>query len=420
MSRRCGWVVLSVCALLLLVAVAGASEPSAGVAGESVPDLRTRFEGSDWPTFLGPTGDSKSTERGILTSWPDEGLPLVWSRSLGVSYGICSISRGRLFQFDRYGQVARLTCLNAETGEELWRFESPTQYEDMYGYNNGPRCCPVVDGERVYTYGVDGMLHCLRVVDGSLLWKVDTMRSSTLSRTFGVGSTPIVEGDLLIVQVGGSVPGRGQLMTGTLEPNGTAIVAFDKRTGEVRYRLGDDLASYASPVATTIAGRRWCFLFAREGLLAFEPSQGTIGFQFPWRARTLESVNASNPVVVGELVFLSECYGPGSALLKVRDEGYGLGWRDDERRRAKAMQTHWNTPIHHEGFLYGSSGRHTGDAELRCIELATGEIRWSQPGLSRSSLLYVDGHFVCLTGVWRSAAGASHARAIRIASRSTR
>lgn len=363
-----------------------------------VPDLRTRTDGSDWSVFLGPTHDSKSAERGIRTTWPTTGPPLIWTRRLGVGYGICSISRGRLFQFDRYGDRARLTCLRSETGDELWRFEYPTAYEDLYGYNNGPRCCPVIDDDRVYIYGVAGMLHCLRVVDGQLLWKVDTMQEfDVVQNFFGVGSTPLVEGDLLLVQVGGTIPGRGDLMAGTLQPNGTAVVAFDKHTGEVRYRTGDDLASYSSPAMATIGGQRCGLVWARGGLLAFDAATGKQRFHFPWRARTIESVNASNPVVVGERVFLSECYGPGSVLLQVDDAGYDVVWQDDERQRARAMQTHWNTAVHHDGYLYGSSGRHSGDAELRCIELATGEVRWSEPGLSRSSLLYVDGHFVCLT-----------------------
>jgi outer membrane protein assembly factor BamB len=59
------------------------------------------------------------------------------------------------------------------------------------------------------------------------------------------------------------------------------------------------------------------------------------------------------------------------------------------------MQTHWNTAIHLDGHLYASSGRHEANAELRCVKLATGEVMWSEPNLTRSSLLYVDGHFVC-------------------------
>src|SRR5262249_29642813 len=57
------------------------------------------------------------------------------------------------------------------------------------------------------------------------------------------------------------------------------------------------------------------------------------------------------------------------------------------------------TPIVHAGYLYGSSGRHTRPAELRCIELATGKEMWSRQGLGRCSLLMVDGHFICQSEV---------------------
>ena len=101
-------------------------------------------------------------------------------------------------------------------------------------------------------------------------------------------------------------------------------------------------------------------------------------------------------MVVGDEVFISEAYGPGSSLLRVRPGGYEVVWRDPPGRD-KAMQCHWNTPIYHEGYLYGSSGRYSGNAELRCIEWKTGKVMWSQPGLGLASLLYVDGHFVCLS-----------------------
>ena len=111
----------------------------------------------------------------------------------------------------------------------------------------------------------------------------------------------------------------------------------------------------------------------------------------------LESVNASTPVVVGDEVFVSETYGVGSSLLKVRPGAYDVVWRDQPRVRDKAMLLHWNTPIYHEGHLYGSSGRHLSNAELRCIDWKTGAVKWSQPALGRSSLLYVDGHLICLS-----------------------
>jgi outer membrane protein assembly factor BamB len=364
------------------------------------PTIGTRTPGVDWPVFLGPSGNSKSSESGILKEWPATGPKLVWQRPLGEGYGAPTISRGRLFQFDRFGDKARLYCLNAETGQPLWQHEVTTEYEDMYGYNNGPRCSPVVDGDRVYAYGVDGMLLCCRVTDGEPLWQVDTAKQyGVIQNFFGVGSTPVVEGNLLIAMVGGSPPESQNVAPGDLRrvaPSGTAIVAFDKRTGEEKYRLGDDLASYASLKLATIDNRRWCFAFCREGLLGFEPASGKLDFHYPWRAPNLESVNASMPVVAGNQVFISETYGPGSTLLAVSPGKSNVVWQDSERRRARAMQTHWNTPIYLDGFLYASSGRHSENAELRCIEWQTGKIRWSVPGMSRCSLTYIDGHFLCL------------------------
>lgn len=365
------------------------------------PDLGTRSAGEDWPAFLGPRGDSTSIEQGIITQWNEKPHRIVWQRPLGVGYGMPTISRGRLFQFGRYDGQARVTCHNSETGEELWQFEYPTGYEDFYGYNNGPRCCPIVDEGLVYAFGAEGLLHALRAEDGKPVWKVDTAQQfGVIQNFFGVGSTPLIYKDLLIVQIGGSPPESREAPPGQLnmvQSNGTCVVAFDKRTGQVKYKVGDDLASYAGPVVARIDGRDWCFVLARGGLLGFDPATGKQEFHYPWRDEGLESVNASNPVVIGDLVFISECYGPGSSLLKVRPGGYDVVWTDAERRRDKAMQTHWNTCIHRDGYLYGSSGRHTANAELRCIDVKTGEIKWKQPELTRSSLLFVEGHFICLT-----------------------
>jgi outer membrane protein assembly factor BamB len=386
-------------ALCLVAVGCGGSQAQDNKSAKGVPagDLRTLRTGSDWPCFLGPAGDSTSSEKGILSPWPQKGPRLVWQKKLGQGYAAPVISQGRLFLFDRQRNNATLHCWKSETGEPIWKFEYPTFYRDHFGYNGGPRCCPVVDGDRVYLHGVEGLLHCLRVSDGKLLWKVDTKEQfGFIQNFFGVGSTPVVEDDLLIVQVGGSPKGSDQVDFADLKGNGSGVVAFDKLTGKVRYQISDELASYASPVLATINGRRWCFVLARGGLIAFEPKSGKVDFHFPWRAEAFESANASNPVVVGDRVFLSECYGPGGVLLQVRPGGYKVLWSDRDKRRGKSMQCHWMTPIHHDGYLYGSSGRHLEHAELRCIELATGKEMWTQENLTRCSLLMVDGHFVCL------------------------
>jgi outer membrane protein assembly factor BamB len=376
--------------LLFLFAAALATQDAA------IPDLGTRKAGVDWPCFLGANHDSKSPETGLAAPWPAAGPRLVWQRPLGISYGICSVYRGRVYQFDRAGGKAVLYCLKSETGEELWKFEYPSEYDDLYGYDPGPRCCPVLDGDRVYILGVEGLLHCLKAVDGKEIWKRNTTQEfGVVQNFFGVGSTPVVEGELLIVQVGGSPAGSPGIQSGEVKGNGSGIVAFDKRTGELKYKISDELASYSSPALATIGDRRWGFVFCRGGLVGFEPATGKIDFQYPWRAKILESVNASNPVVVGDLVMISECYNVGSSVLKVKPGGYDVVWLDG-RKRDQSLATHWNTPIHLDGYVYGSSGRHTQEAELRCVELATGKVTWSAPRLTRSSLLYVDGHFICL------------------------
>jgi hypothetical protein len=150
-------------------------------------------------------------------------------------------------------------------------------------------------------------------------------------------------------------------------------------------------------VLAKVAGRDVVFMFARGGLMAIDPIKGETITEFPYRARKLESVNASTPVVVGNEIFISETYELGSALVRFTGSAFEEVWSDRNRRRNQAMALHWNTPIEHEGYLYGSSGYHAPEAELRCVEWKTGKVMWSEPNMGRSSLLLVDGAIICLS-----------------------
>lgn len=345
----------------------------------------TRRTGEDWPEFLGSRGTGISGETGLLEKWPKGGPPLLWKKKIGEGYAAPSIRGNRLVLFHRPltkrgfpGPEEVVECFRADTGDAVWRFGYPTQFEDPYGYNGGPRCTPLLTDDLCYTYGADGMLTCLDLAKGEKVWQRNTPLEFRIPRPFfGVGSSPILEGNLLIVMVGGH-PKSG-------------MVAFDAKTGETawesvgpadfpaapiriqRDRPPEKLASYASPLAATIHGRRQLLCFMRPGLAALDPLTGEVDFSYWFRSTIHDSVNAARPIVIGDQVFLSAAYETGAALLKVHEDGKGVDtvWSDID-----AMQNHWTTSIHHNGYVYGFSGRHQPGSTFRCIELATGKLQW--------------------------------------------
>lgn len=365
-------------------------------AGDRLIPTRT---GSDWPTFLGLKADGSSPERGILTDWPKAGLKKIWEATLGQGYAPPVIAAGRLFHFDRFGDRARLTCRNAETGELVWKAEYDTDYEDQYGYDPGPRACPVVDGERVFAHGVEGRVTAYQVANGKEIWSVDTKKNYHFHKNFfGVGSAPVVHGDLLIVAVGGSPKGPRPFDLRDAKGDGSGIVAFDKVTGAQKYRFSDELASYSSPIITTFNTKPTGLYFARGGLVGFDPDTGKERFTYKWRAKMLESVNAANPVVVGDTIIISECYEKGSVCLRVKaDWSIEEVWSDkNQETKDKTLLSHWSTPIVDGKFGFGCSGRHTPEGDLRCFELATGKVAWVEARTRRCTLARIDGHALAL------------------------
>ncbi len=398
---------LSVLPWLLLIGFCGCNNTSSLTASTLVapvaaePQDRSSF-GEDWPAFLGPRGDGTSSEVGIDPQIWKPHPPLRWSVKLGTSYGSPAIVGNRLLQFDRFGNDERLTCYDASTGQEIWQWNSPVQYSDSYGYNNGPRCSPIVDGDYVFTYGVAGQLSCVHLTTGQPVWSKDLASEYTVIQNFfGVASNPYVYKDLLLVMVGGSPKEALEIPRSRLDlvqPNGTAIVAFDKRTGEERYRLGNDLASYSSVTVRQIEGRLVGLAFLRGGLIAFDPDRGQQLFQYPWRADKFESVNAAVPITTDNNILLSECYEIGSVLLEVRDNQPVVLRQDQGSLRDLSFRAHWATPVLIDGYLYGCSGRNTPDCDFRCVRFYDGEVQWTKkprPG-ERSSVLFADDHLIIL------------------------
>lgn len=364
-----------------------AKSDAASAAAEDRPDENQSDEnrpGEDWPEFLGPRRDGTSSETGLLEKWPADGPRALWKKKIGEGYSAPSVRGDRLVLFHRPGDASGsgdeevVECFEAATGKPIWRYAYPSHYVDPYGYNGGPRCTPLLTDDRCFIFGAEGMLTCLDLETGKRVWQHDTAEEFQVPQAFfGVGATPILEQNLLIVMVGGH-PKSG-------------VVAFDAGSGEKAWesvgpgswpappiRIERDrppvkLASYASPLAVTIHGKRHLLCFMRPGLVSLDPQTGDENFSFWFRSELHDSVNAARPVVVGDLVFLSAAYQTGAVLLKVAVDGKSCDvvWQDVD-----AMQTHWSTAIHHQGFLYGFSGRHETGSTFRCIELMTGRVRW--------------------------------------------
>jgi outer membrane protein assembly factor BamB len=351
----------------------------------------------DWASFLGPAHNAVSTETKLRRSLPPT---LLWEYAKGAGYSSPAIAAGRLVFTHRLADEEIVECLDAESGSKHWQFRYGTAYEDRYGYNNGPRSSPVIDADRVYTVGAEGKLHCFDLGSGKVSWKRDLRAEYRMPRDFfGTASTPLVEGRLLVINVGA--------------PGGPCVVGLDKATGKEVWRAGSKWGpSYATPVPADVHGQRRVFVFAggessppAGGLMSIDPATGKVDFEFPWRSRSFESANASCPVVFDNKVFITASYRTGGALVEIQpDFTHKVLWTTQE------FALHFNTPIYRGGYLYGFDGRNEPDASLACLDAATGKIVWRvspewmdtlqgrELSLStfRGSLLAVDGQFLCL------------------------
>jgi outer membrane protein assembly factor BamB len=334
--------------------------------------------GADWPQFLGPERNGVSTDTNSVSAWQQPGPPVVWSRDVGPGYSGPVVSGGRLIVFHRLGSEEVVECLSAADGKPRWKFAYPTSYADDYGKGDGPRSTPLVYQGRVYTLGAEGRMHCLDFETGRKVWERALNEEYRVPKNFfGVGTSPLAEGGLILVNVGSKQAG---------------IVALAADSGKEIWRATDHEASYSSPIAATIDGVRHALFFTRQGLVSVDPKNGNVRFSKPWRSRSQASVNAATPVLVGDLLFLSASYNTGAVLLRLRREGADEIWKNDE-----SLSNHYTTSLHHDGYLYGFDGRQEEGARLRCIELRTGKVAWTKDDFGCGSMVLTGGILVILS-----------------------
>ena len=332
----------------------------------------------DWPQFLGPERNGVYTGPDLAEKWPPTGPQVVWKKDVGQGFSAPVVAQGRLILFHRVGDKEVVEALDAATGKPIWSFDYPTSYRDDFGKGDGPRSTPAISGKQVYTLGAEGWLYCVNLETGKKVWGRNINDDYKVpGNFFGVGTSPLVEGDLVLVNVGGK---------------GAGIVAFNKDDGKEVWKATGDGASYSSPVAVTIGGVRLGVFFTRQGVVLLEPATGKVRYQKRWRAQNNASVNAATPLAVGDLLFFSASYETGALLLQVGNKGVEEVWSGDE-----ILSNHYSTSVQQGGYLYGFEGRQEAGAVFRCVELKTGKVMWTTQRYGCGSMVLAEGHAFVLT-----------------------
>jgi outer membrane protein assembly factor BamB len=264
-------------------------------------------------------------------------------------------------------------CLDVKTGKEVWRHEYPLDL-DKRMFEGGTAATPTIDGDRIFTVSHQGDLFALDAATGKKLWYKHLQQDLGGKRPeWGFAGSPSVDGNLLIVDVGGK---------------GASTVAFDKATGSVVWKSGDDGAGYASPVIATIGGKRTAVLFKADALVGLDVKDGRELWRSPWK--TSYDVNAATPLVVGDRIFISSGYGSGSALIEIS------GGRAVEKWRNKNLKSQIASPVYSRGLVYGIDDKASASAPLVCVDFASGAVKWSQRGIG-GALVAADGKLIILS-----------------------
>lgn len=342
--------------------------------------IALRSTADDWPQFLGPRRDGSSREV-VATAWSNDGPKVLWSRSVGAGFAGPVAVGSRVLLHQRRGEDEVLECFDARRGgEPLWSAARPTTYRDDFGFDDGPRATPAVADGKVFTFGADGTLSAFELATGKPIWSAPLARDLGAGKGFfGFACSPLV------------VDGRVLLNLGA--PQGAGIVAVGAEDGRVLWKSTSHEAGYSAPVLATLDGVPQAVFFTRAGLAVVHPRDGTLVLEHAWRSRMHASVNAATPLVLEpNRVFLTASYGAGAILLDVGNRKPRVVWSNDD-----SLSSHYASVVHRQGYLYGFHGRQENGPELRCIEAATGKVRWSRDRLGAGSLLLAGDHLLILT-----------------------
>jgi outer membrane protein assembly factor BamB len=326
---------------------------------------------AEWSQWRGPNRDGISSETGFLKNWPQEGPKVLWQISLGDGYSGISIAQDKIYTMFAEGDDEFVICLDASDGVEIWRFRSGSKFTEQRG--DGPRSMPTVHGDSVFALGTEGKLYALDAHDGTKLWSHNFVEEfDSKIPTWGFSSSPLIEGDLLIVEAGGK--------------DEKAIVAFDKKSGNVVWTNHTDEVGYSSPIPIDFGGVRQIIFLTSKTLLSLAPENGQIYWKYSWP----EGINIATPIFIpDDKIFISASYDKGAVLVRMIADRDRIGIEEVWKNRV--MKNHFNSSVLQGDYLYGFD-----NAILTCIEANTGEEQWRHRGFEKGSLLLADGHLIIL------------------------
>jgi outer membrane protein assembly factor BamB len=339
-----------------------------------------------WPQWRGPMRDGRAPAGPLRTDWETNAPKPLWSAECGGGFSSLAVVGGRVYTQDRPDdQKERVLCIDVATGEKLWEHAYPADYSAMKkGYANGPRATPTVDAGRVYAVGAAGKFLCLEAPSAAgppkLLWEHDLLGEFRASSPdWGVACSPLIEGDLVIVQPGGK--------------DGT-VAAFDKVSGELRWKAGSNPGSYSSPVAATVGEMRVVYALTGNALLAVRAADGSMLSKYDWATPTSFVGNIATPVAVDDYVFVSSAYQKGCALLRAVPDGDRLKFEEVYARNRRVMQNHHSTCVYADGYLYGFD-----EDRLKCVDLRRGQEKddWEAVRFGKGCLILAHRHLIILT-----------------------
>lgn len=323
-------------------------------------------DAGDWPQWHGPTRDCRVSEAGpVPTALPKELKP-VWKLAVGGGHSSPVVTDGKLIFLDEDGREEVAHCVDAGSGRELWRVPFAARNEDEWGA--GPRSTPSIDGDRVYVQSCNGEFRCLSLADGAVVW------AASFEKDFGVkflgyrsnqgvaarrgnSGSAVVDGAHVIVPVGGT--------------DGAMLVCFDKLTGKVVWKSGNDEAAYSSPVIAKIGGVRQVVYISADALMGIDRSNGRILWRVP--LKTAAQRHAATPVVQGDRVTVNS-HTFGTICFKIA--GKGDDFTATEAWSNKDLKINLATPVLVGGELYSQGPVR----DYVCFDAATGAQRWAQPG----------------------------------------